>query len=57
MIQIKLTEEERTSGVPEPGTIEKALEALHLDGSHASNFADRRDCGSQQCSTPVSEKI
>jgi len=30
--QIGLTEEERISGVPKPATIEKALEALHLDG-------------------------
>jgi hypothetical protein len=31
--QIKLSEEERTSGVPQPLTIERALAALHQDGS------------------------
>jgi hypothetical protein len=56
MIQIRLSEEERISGVPEPATIEKALESLHLHGSHASFFADCRHRRSEQCSTPVSEK-
>jgi len=40
IMQIRLTEEERISGVPQPRTIERALEALHLDGSYPSNFAD-----------------
>jgi hypothetical protein len=30
--QVRITEEERLSGVPDPLTIEKALEALHHDG-------------------------
>jgi len=33
IVQIRLTEAERISGVPEPCTIENALEALHRDGS------------------------
>jgi len=32
MTQIKITEEERISGIPDAPTIEKALEALHRDG-------------------------
>jgi hypothetical protein len=36
IVQITLTEAERISGVPEPCTVEKALEALHRDGSPVS---------------------
>ena len=32
LTQIRITEEERLSGVPDSLTIEKALEALHRDG-------------------------
>ena len=56
MIQIRLSDEERSSGVPEPATIEKALESLHLHGSPASFFAEPRHRRSEQCSTSVSEK-
>jgi hypothetical protein len=31
--QIKFSEEERASGVPNPLTVERALAALHQDGS------------------------
>jgi len=38
IVQIRLTEEERVSGIPKPYTIENALIALHRDGSNAIYF-------------------
>ena len=38
IVHIKLTEEERVSGIPTPYTVEKALVALHRDGPNALNF-------------------
>jgi len=55
IVQITLTEAERISGVPEPCTVEKALEALHRDGSPVSKASDSRNRRSEQCSTPISE--
>ena len=46
--QIRLTEEERISGVPKPETIEKAVEALYLEGRLSLfPFSDSRNCCSQ----------
>jgi len=43
--QIRITEEERISGVPDTLTIEKALEALHRHGlSPLSRSDDRNRC-------------
>ena len=53
--RIKLSEQERLSGIPEPVTVENALIALHRDGMPCEITLIIRNCCPRECCTKSRE--